>query len=182
MKRPRMRILGAGALIAMALSTSSVPADQGGEDYRLRAGDRVEVRVHGHEDLSGEFEISGFGTVPFPLVGRVMLEALTVREAERAIVEALKPDYLKAPSVGVEVLRYRAISVVGEVEEPGRYDFERGLTVMEAVAMAGGFTTRARRGRLSILPADEPGAGPRDADDTTRLHPGDTVVVPRRFF
>lgn len=171
--------------VAFALLAATAEADaasEGEREYLLRPGDRIQVKVYGHEDLSGEFELNSAGTVSFPLVGRVALEGLSVGGAEAALIAALRPDYLKQPSVAVEVLNYRPVSVLGEVEMPGRYDYERGLTVMEAIAMAGGYSYRARKSRVSIIRSGQSDAQARDAEEATRVLPGDTIRVPQRLF
>ena len=81
-------------------SAATVPCRAVPDEYTLGTGDRLSVTVFGHEDLSGEFTISETGAVSLPLAGSLNLSGRTVREAERAVVDALKPDYLLNPRVG----------------------------------------------------------------------------------
>lgn len=158
-------------------AAGSAAGDAG--DYRLGTGDAVRVTVFGHEDLSGEFEVAGSGRVSLPLVGEVQAGGLTVRQLERAIVEVLQPDYLKNPRVAVEVLNYRPFYILGEVNQPGSYAYVNGMRVINAVALAGGFTYRADEDDLWITRA---GGTREKASQTTIVRPGDVVEVPERFF
>jgi polysaccharide export outer membrane protein len=127
--------------------------EQGGDiaaEYRLSAGDRVLVTVFGHEDLSGEFEINGANAISMPLIPEVQAAGLTVNELEAAIVDALKPDYLRNPRVSVEVMTFRPFYILGEVTRPGSYPYSNKMTVVNAVALAGGFTYRAKKNKAMI--------------------------------
>src|SRR5512144_965299 len=152
----------AGLLFALPLAwASSVPAmaaAPGSDDiagYTLGSGDKVRVTVFGHEDLSGEFEVDGSGNVSLPLIRNIKAEGLTVRQLEQTIAERLSPDYLLNPSVSVEVLNYRPFYIYGEVTKPGSYPFVNGMTVVTAVAMAGGFTYRARTSKVRNIHGDD---------------------------
>ena len=148
-------------------------------DYKLGTGDAVRVTVFGHEDLSGEFEVAGSGRVSLPLVGEVPAGGMTVRQLEQAIIAKLQPDYLKNPRVAVEVLNYRPFYILGEVNQPGSYAYVNGMRVINAVALAGGFTYRADEDDLWITRA---GGAREKASQTTIVRPGDVVEVPERFF
>jgi len=150
--------------------------------YRLQRGDRLEIRVYGHEKLSGEFVLDGRGTVRFPLVGPVRLGGLTKGRAATRLVTRLKPDYLKDPQVGITILNPRPVYVLGEVEEPGSYPYRSGLTVTEAVALAGGFTFRADPDAIAIRRGQARSDRRRRAGSGTQVLPGDTVHVDSSFF
>lgn len=157
-------------------------AQQGGE-YRLGSGDRVRITVFGEKELSGEFAVSDKGTVSMPLIGDVHAAGKSLREFEVQIVRQLKPDYLRNPKVSVEVINFRPFYIIGEVQKPGSYPYVAGMTVMQAVALAGGFTHRARESSVVIRRALK-GGGHReeDAGPTAPVYPGDTVRVRERFF
>ncbi len=165
---------------ARAASPASAPDSISA--YTLGSGDKVRVTVFGHEDLSGEFEVDGSGNISLPLIRNVKAEGLTVRQLEQSITERLSPDYLINPSVSVEVLNYRPFYIYGEVTKPGSYPFVNGMTVVNAVAMAGGFTYRARTGSVRIVRAGDPQRKPVDADKDTPVLPGDIIEVPERYF
>ena len=154
----------------------------GSGDYRLAAGDEVRVTVYGHEDLSGEFEVDANGRISLPLVGAVEASGTTTSELNARITDALKPDYLKNPQVSTEVLSYRPLYILGEVAEPGSYPYVKGMTVINAVAVAGGFTYRARKGRISIVRENDGGTIEMDVELDTAVMPGDVINVPERFF
>lgn len=149
--------------------------------YALAAGDRVKVTVFGHEDLSGEFEVDANGRVALPLIQNVAAAGLTASGLQRAIAGRLKPDYLQDPRVSVEILGHRPFFILGEVRDPGSYPYSSGLTVLKAVALAGGFTYRANSKRLKITRDDE-SATDIDATLNTDIQPGDVIRVPERFF
>jgi len=168
----------------LAFWSLAAPADEAQlEAYRLAAGDRVRVMVYGHEDLSGEFEVDGGGRLSLPLIRDIPAVGLSLRELEAAITEKLKPDYLRDPQVSAEVLNYRPFYIVGEVQSPGSYPYVNGMTVINAVAVAGGYTYRAKRNHVNIVRNTEAGDKEEiDATPETIVLPGDVIEVPERFF
>lgn len=173
-----------GVLMAAVLSilVAATASQAGGvPNYLLGAGDRIVVTVFGHEDLSGEFELDGQGRIALPLIGEVALSRQTLRQAERRIVDLLKPDYLVNPRVSIQVTNYRPFYILGEVNRPGSYPYVNGLTVVQAVAIAGGYTYRARESRVSVQRADDPKEG-QPAGPATVILPGDVINVPQRYF
>jgi polysaccharide export outer membrane protein len=185
---PRQRLLQLLVVLAGLgfLLLASVPARAAeglrSESYRLDAGDKVRVTVYGHEDLSGEFEVDGTGGLSLPLVRTVQAAGLTAGELEAAIVGKLKPDYLRDPRVSVEILIYRPIYVIGEVQAPGSYPYASGMTAINAVAMAGGYTYRARKSKVMIIRGAKEQQEKIKAEPDTPLLPGDVIEVSERFF
>ncbi len=169
-------------LLALLLAWSAASAQEASDAYRLASGDRVRVTIFGHEDLSGEFEVSVTGHISLPLIRDVEAEGLTVAELEAAVAEALQPDYLRDPRVSVEMLNYRPFYIVGEVNAPGSYPYVNGMTVLNAVAVAGGYTFRARKNRVVIVrgPADEQER--LETGPEAEILPGDVIEIPERFF
>ncbi|MCY3794965.1 MAG: polysaccharide export protein [Gammaproteobacteria bacterium] len=168
------------ALLRLAAAVAHGQADS--VDFRLGAGDRLRVTVFGHEDLSGEFTVSDTGAASLPLVGGLALGGLTVREAEQTILDALKPDYLLNPRVGVEVLNYRPFYILGEVNSPGSYPYVTGMTVNEAVAIGGGFTHRAKKTQMVVIRASDATKSEHPVSVTDAVLPGDLIRVLERFF
>ncbi len=162
------------------LLTGMEPSMGQAKDYILGSGDRIRVVVFGQEDLSGEFEIDGTGQVSLPLIKEMTASGLTLRELEALISGKLKPDFLKNPRVNVEVLNYRPFYIIGQVKKPGSYPFVSGMTVINAVALAGGYTYRAREGKVLITRSKSGKRKP--ANHTTKVMPGDVIEVPERFF
>lgn len=175
-------------LVVFACVTSVLPtwpncalADNATE-YTLGAGDHIRVTVFNQPDLSGDFEVDGSGNVSLPLIRDVHAQGMTLNQLEERIVSQLSPDYVKDPKVSVEVLNYRPFYIFGEVNNPGSYPFVSGMTVVNAIAMAGGFSYRARTNEVKIVRSNDPTRTPQTADRDTRVLPGDVIEVPERFF
>lgn len=150
--------------------------------YRLGPGDRVKVIVFGHDDLSGEFAIDGAGRLSLPLIREVTAAGLSAADLELVIAEKLKPDYVKNPRVSVEVLTYRPFYIIGEVKNPGSYPYVSGMTVVNAVALAGGFTYRANDRKVTIIRGSDDEQSKRQVGLQTPVQPGDVIRVGERFF
>jgi len=149
--------------------------------YKLGSGDKLRVIVYGEQDLSGEFDVTGTGRVSLPLIGQVQAAGLTLEEFEQEIAGKLEQGYLTNPKVSAEVLNYRPFYIIGEVEKPGQYPYTSDMTVLNAVAVAGGFTYRANTDSVFITRGD--GAEVQyQASQQVKVLPGDVVRVPERFF
>jgi polysaccharide export outer membrane protein len=169
------------AVIAMTLSVA--PPTMADSQYSLGSGDKVRVTVFGETDLTGEYEIDGSGVVAFPLVGEVLAGGGTARDLENNIAKKLSAGYLKNPTVSVEVLAYRPFFILGEVKRPGGYPFKNGLNVLNAVAMAGGYTYRAKSDIWVITRSGDKEYQDREVRNGDFIvRPGDTIVIPERFF
>lgn len=175
-------VLGFSVLLFSALLALGMPGALAQGDTILAASDRVKVTVFGQLDLSGEFEVDAAGFISMPLVGKIAAANGGPQHLEAAIEEELLDGYLKNPRVSVEVLSLRSIFVLGEVGVPGSYPYTSGLTALKAVALAGGFTYRARKNGLRVTRASEPEKGEQKIAGGTAVSPGDIVVVPERFF
>ena len=168
------------AIVFICLLGSS-PAFSQDYEYSLGTGDGLRVTVFGHEDLSGEFEVDSSGRVTLPLIGDLLVVSRTLDNVEQLIVSALKPDYLKNPQVSVEIISYRPFYIIGEIASPGSYPYVGGMRVINAVAMAGGFTYRAVEDDLLITRAK--GNGKQEqVRQGTPVFPGDVIKVAERFF
>jgi protein involved in polysaccharide export with SLBB domain len=151
--------------------------------YVLGPGERVRLTVFRHEDLSGEFDLDGEGFLAMPLVGEVLGAGLTARQLENEIETRLKGGgYLVNPQVSIEVLTYRPFYIIGEVNNPGSYQYVNGMTVINAVALAGGFTYRADQNDIVITRGGSQGKKIDDVRPDTPVLPGDIVEVTERFF
>ena len=150
--------------------------------YRLGSGDQIRVIVFGEEDLSGEFFVDGAGSVSLPLVGEVTATGMTVQEFRTELEARLADGYLTDPRVSAEVLNYRPFYILGEVSASGEYPYTDGLTVMNAVARAGGFTYRANTRAVFIQRADASEEVEVTLTPTLRVMPGDTIRIAERFF
>lgn len=178
-------------LAGCAAAPTTVPTAQSGDvagavrivpEYRLGPADKVRVNVFGEEALTGEFTVGNSGKVSLPLIGEVQAEGLTIAQLQESIAEALRQGYINEPRVNAEVLNYRPFYILGEVNTPGEYPYTANLTVLNAVATAGGFTYRAETRRVYIRRADSEGEQAYPLTTSTQVAPGDTIRVGERFF
>lgn len=174
---------GAGALVLGACSTvPSTPDDVAQPvEYRLGAGDQLRITVFNEAELTGNFVVGSQGSISYPLVGEVRAAGLTIPEFTNSLREALLA-FIRAPNVSVEVANYRPFFILGEVQRPGTYPYSASLTVLNAVATAGGFTYRANRGRVFIRHANEQEERSYPLTIATPVLPGDTVRIGERLF
>lgn len=150
--------------------------------YKLGSGDRIRLAVFRDETLSGEFTLDGAGNFAMPLLGEVQAGGLTARELEAKIRDKLvAEDLLRDPQVSIEVLNYRPFYILGEVRAPGSYAYVNGMTVLNAVALAGGFSYRAKQDDFLLQRGGSNVQGAEVTGDTALL-PGDIVTVQERFF
>jgi polysaccharide export outer membrane protein len=152
-------------------------------DYKLGANDRLRITVFGQPTLTGEYTLDGNGVLAFPLIGNIPADGVTTSQLQKAIAAKLEPDYLVNPNVSAEVITRRPFYVIGEVQKPGNYSYVTSLTAINAVAMAGGFTRRARKNDFYIRRTAPDGQTVRvEAHSGTVLQPGDTLEVRERLF
>lgn len=163
--------------------TPSVSTAGVSSDYRLGSGDHVRIVVFGQKDLTGKYLVDGAGTIAFPLIGQVRAGGLTASQLAREIASKLSPEYLRHPQVSAEVLTYRPFYILGEVKSPGSYPYVSGMTVINAVALAGGFTPRAEEDDFSLTRTGKEGERVKiEANQNTPVKPGDVIRVPERWF
>ncbi len=177
--------------LATACTTFEKPTDSFGAiqrleesapAYRLGANDALRLEVFGEPDLTTETVVNSQGVVRFPLLGELQIGGKTVQEAEQYLTELLKAGYLKNPRVSVYIVLYRNVYLNGEVNRPGAYPYEEGLTVHKAVTLAGGFTVNAAKGSVKVL---RTGMGKEkivtlEMDDA--VHPDDLIIISESFF
>lgn len=173
-------LAGCGGTAPPPLPASA--ANVSGEtSYQLAAGDRVKVTVFSHDDLSGEFQLDGAGNFAMPLIGEVKADGLTTRALESRIQDMYAQGYLRDPKVSIEVMNYRPFYILGEVKAPGSFPYVNGMTVLNAVALAGGFTYRANQDDIILRRGGANGQAYSVTGDT-RILPGDVVEVQERYF
>jgi protein involved in polysaccharide export with SLBB domain len=159
------------------------PAPAHTEEYRLGPGDRVSIKVFGQQDISGEFEISSTGQISLPLVGQVNAVRHTLAELQELITKRLAEKYLVNPQVAIQVTNYRPFFILGQVNKPGSYPYQAGLTVRQAVAISGGYTRRAREEPVTVIRAGPDGREVRMSSfGDAPVLPGDSIDVGRRLF
>jgi polysaccharide biosynthesis/export protein len=186
-----VRVRGLSPIFLLALVASGCAPWHGlpelpspvGREYRLGSGDIVRVITYGEDPLTGEFRVNEQGALALPLAGPVKAAGRTATELETAIGAALrKGEMLRRPSVSVEVATYRPIYVLGEVNKPGQYPYQPGMTVVSAVAVAGGFTYRAVEDYASVVRTSDRESVEGKASRQALVQPGDVITVFERKF
>jgi polysaccharide biosynthesis/export protein len=158
----------------------AVSYDEG--PYTLDAGDKLRIVVFGQDQLSNNYIVDAEGQISMPLIGTVTARGLTTAQLSGAIAGRLKQSYIRDPSVAVEIETYRPFFVLGEVTFPGQYPFVPNMTVQNAIAIAGGFTPRAAKDKVTVTRKIQ-GAPMRFALPLGYpLRPGDTIEVSERWF
>jgi polysaccharide export outer membrane protein len=173
----------AGQIDASAPTTAGAAAPAAAvADYRLGAADKVRINVFNEPTLSGEFAVSTSGKLSMPLIGDVDAAGRTPSEVRDQIQMKLADGFLKEPRVAIEVLTYRPFFILGEVNKPGEYPYSSGLTVMNAVATAQGFTYRAQKGQVFLKRGDAKEEISVKLTPDLLVQPGDTIRVGERYF
>ncbi len=182
-------------LLSLCGSHGATGQDRGAS-YTLSPGDLIQIRVFQEDDLASELRIARDGTITFPLLGQVRVGGLTVAGAARMLEEQLRDGYLVSPQVSITILTYtaRRFSVLGQVQKPGAYEIpsEESVSLLEAIAMAGGYTRIADPGKVTVK-RNENGAeriyrlnAKKMARDDNVEHfevrPSDTITVPESLF
>ena len=160
------------------------PLPEGGDAaYRLGVGDQVRLLTFGEESLSEIFRVNDAGAIALPLLGPVPARGRTTDELSRGIVaELTRRNLIRDASVAVEVVEYRPVFILGEVNRPGQYPYQPGMTVLSVAAIAGGFTYRAVQDQAVVVRSIEGKPVEGRAIPLTLLRPGDVVTVYERVF
>ncbi len=168
------------------LFLSNVVAAQEGNlsmsQYQLGSGDRIQISVFGQDDLSMEVRLPDVGTINYPFLGEIKLVGLTAAEVEQLIYKGLLGDYLVNPSVSVAIVEYRPFFIDGEVKRPGGYAYQPGLSVNKAAALAGGYTERAARDKITIIRQKDGRTNEFTVTVSDMIQPGDIITINQRFF
>ncbi|HDZ57870.1 MAG TPA: polysaccharide export protein [Pseudomonas xinjiangensis] len=174
------RVMSLVLLLGVALQASAQVTDN---RYRLSSGDVLRISVFGEPELSfEEIRLNDAGTFSYPFMGDVNASGKTPGEIETLISNALKEGYLVDPRVSVSVANYREFYISGEVNQPGGYPFQPGLTLDRAIALAGGLTERASTRRITIVRGSDDGRTSERASLSTIVKPGDTITIDQGFF
>jgi polysaccharide export outer membrane protein len=166
---------------AVAYAAAPMPAAYRSA-YRLDAGDKLRVVVYGQEGLTNTYAIDAGGSITMPLIGLVPARGRTPAGLAAEITGKLRHGYIRDPSVAVEIEAYRPFFILGEVAAPGQYPYVPNMSVESAVAIAGGFSPRAQRDRVTLTHTDNSGSMRVAVPLGTALSPGDTVLVGERWF
>lgn len=188
-----LRALCLGVLLpalAACAGGPSMPSEQApmtaanpSEGYVLEPGNRVRVTIFGESNLSGDFLVDTAGAIAMPLVGNIPASGQTIQGLTQRIGERLRKDgFLNDPRISVEILTFRPFYVLGEVRQPGEFVYSNGMTVLSAIARAGGYDYRARQGEVVLVRMVNGEQRDYRANERTPLLPGDIVRVLERAF
>lgn len=167
--------------------------------YLLKAGDEIKMTVYREEDLSTTTKLDKDGSVVFPLIGEVTVGGITIKEARALITGLYEKDYLVNPQINLihtpKEMEAGRFTVLGRVADPGSISMPKGvekIQLLEAIAMAGGFTRLASRGSVKVKRREANGEKVYKIDakklaeepDTLPFFilPGDNIEVPERVF
>jgi polysaccharide export outer membrane protein len=151
-------------------------------DNRVQVGDRIKVTVYGEDNLNGVYDVDPAGNVALPLAGTIRAAGLSKRDLEREITRRYRSDFLQDPKVTVDITALRPFYVMGEATKPGEYPYRSGLTVMSAIATAGGATYRASRSHVLIQHAGQSAWVEYPLVPEIPVAPGDIIRLPERYF
>ncbi|GAA0542492.1 exopolysaccharide export protein VpsN [Rheinheimera aquimaris] len=151
------------------------------EQYLLGPGDVIIIKVYGQEDLELQTRLTDSGTINYPFLGELQLTGMSIKQVENVIYQGLKGDYLVEPNVFVGMVEYRPFYIHGEVKLPGGYPYQPGMTVNQAIALAGGLTERASRDKILISREGQKNQH-ENGNLNSRILAGDTITIEQRFF
>lgn len=150
--------------------------------YKVGAGDRLTIRVAGETDLTADYLVDGSGNISMAFIQTVTIAGMTTPQIEKLIITRLRRGYLRNPLVSVQVTTLRPFYILGEVNTSGSFAYQPGMTVQNAVAIAGGYSTRADHDRVLLTRKNATGTATHKVPVTTQIYPGDIVYVRERWF
>jgi polysaccharide export outer membrane protein len=182
MHAPAAIVLPPRAVVAVVPVAYPPPVVVRDPVYRLDSGDKLRVVIYGQEGLTNTYAIDAGGGITLPLIGRVTARGMTPAGLADSITARLRKGYIREPSVAVEIESYRPFFILGEVAAPGQYPYVPNMSVEAAVAIAGGFSPRARRDQVMLTHPVQGGLYRATVPLGTPLSPGDTITVGERWF
>jgi polysaccharide export outer membrane protein len=154
---------------------------QEADNYTLGPGDVIVIQVFGEDELKLETQLTDSGTVNYPFLGTIKVTGMTIKQVEQHVYSGLKGDYFVEPNVFVGIVQYRPFYIHGEVKKPGGYPYQPGMTVNQAIALAGGLTERASRDKIFISREGDK-SNTQTGSLASRISAGDTITIEQRFF
>jgi polysaccharide export outer membrane protein len=191
-----MKLLSLGQVFLLLFTTLAMPAGSGcapgsslppldgssSGEYRLDSGDKLRIVVFGQADLTGSYTVDAAGMISMPLILDIKARDRTPAELEDAISAELRNGVMKSPRVSAQIEALRPFFILGEVRNPGQYPYTHGMTVLTAVAIAGGFTYRAQKQYVSVTRTAGDEAVEARGERNSLVRPGDVIHVLERFF
>lgn len=169
-----MRILIFSLLFFIGHATAS--------DYKLGAGDQIQITVYGEADLTTKVKIEKSGVISFPFLSDITVVGLSSKDLENKIANGLRGDYLIDPQVTVSIVMYRPFFIHGQVKRPGGYPFQEDLTLDKAIAIAGGLAARASKSAWNITRLVDGKKMVFDANVSNVILPDDIIEIEQSFF
>jgi len=169
-------------------------AKEGGakDHYKVSPGNSLKITVYEEPDLSAEVKVGDDGYITYPLVGRIKVTGFNKGELEELITHKLKDGYVLNPQVMVAIVSYSSFYIYGEVSKPGEYKMDGNVTILEALALAGGFSRiaspngtrviREKNGKKETFYVKVGDISKNKESKTFILEAGDVVFVPESFF
>jgi polysaccharide export outer membrane protein len=173
---------GRPGLLTAPASLPAVTTAYAEEPYTLDSGDKLRVVVFGQEGLTNSYAVDAGGNITMPLIGAVPARGHTTSALSSAIAARLQQGYIREPHVAVEIEAYRPFFILGEVTYPGQYPYVANMTIETAVAIAGGFSPRAKRQSVDLTRTAAGQVVRSPVPVTTPVRPGDTITVGERWF
>jgi polysaccharide export outer membrane protein len=150
--------------------------------YILEAGDQIYIQVFDEPDLTMQATVAQSGSINYSYLGTIQVAGQTPEQLTQSITDKLRDGYLKNPSVNITVQKYRSFFVDGEVNRPGSYGYEPGLTLAKAVSLAGGMTDRASRRKIFLTREIDGEKKSYRVDMSQTVEPGDIITIREGFF
>jgi polysaccharide export outer membrane protein len=149
--------------------------------HTLGTSDQLRVQVYNEPTITGDYVVDGAGFLSIPVAGRIRAAGLTTEQLERRLTAKLNSGILKDARVTIQIVNYAPFYIRGEVKRPGEFPYKPGLTLGDAVAMAGGYTYRADESRAFVRPSGGTEiVQPLNVDPP--IAPGDNIRIPERFL
>ncbi len=150
--------------------------------YKVGAGDRLTIRVAGESDLTADFLVDGSGNISLPYIQTIHIAGMTTPQIEKLVTSRLRNGYLRDPKVSVQATALRPFYILGEVTTSGSFAYQSGITVQNAIAIAGGYSARADQGAVLVTRKNVAGTETHRVPVTTQVYPGDIIYVRERWF
>jgi len=168
-------------------STGAAPAGQtvagnATNEYPLSISDKVRIIVYNEPSLTGDYSVGPNGMIALPLIGNVKAAGVSSAALTEEVRAKLADGFIRSPSVSVEVLTFRPFYVLGEVNRAGVFPYSSGMSVIQAIATAQGFSYRANKKYVFIKRAGSNSEEKVEISPTLLVKPGDTIRVVERYF
>ncbi|MBI3196367.1 MAG: polysaccharide export protein [Rhodospirillales bacterium] len=152
-------------------------------EYRVAPGDRLRVVVLSDTELSGDYEVDSTGVISPRMATRVPVVGMTTVEIEAMLKDRYRADgLLRNPKLTVDLVARRPFYILGEITKPGSFPYVNGINVVQAIAIAGGYTRRASKTRITVKRFNSPAGEEETVTEDSPIGPGDVIYVPERWF